>query len=682
MRRSIKLFESHTDQNSSDDELELPDRVRAHIAECSRNDQNIEEYSRLWIDVSNLDSVELELTQSAKKINLRFPQNVDGCVDITSFRSGYETRKITDPNTQTSNHSDNAMLGTRRVCLNVQSKHYNSDVSNMFQIFVSQLPHLQAAQNCTMYGLQAWDRDIRSDTRSRICKRGDLRWRLYFIGSMLNKCKVAMRLIHESIVSVPHIERRVSNVICPDLFEVAARVFPTVNASDLKTLIQQLTQHIYTGLRVVSVMWLEIYTTQHFDLLVRREPREQCSPITTLENDTLTTILCITAKRCIRNQTPSNVQLITNVYWVKMINEVTTMRQVCKTWNSLNMWSYRIALMQSTPEPRYARNNNNNDSTQYNLAKRSTHPTQLQCQIERQYKLEQHLKTLKRKIDVVQSGGGLALNSIHSVFEQQEAIANQTILSKYKTEYSEATNECKRIRTNHTGGYSLYEFVSQHNATAAKTVNREPTLCVSANLVYAVSAMNHCRNPFQRSTTLKKSASEAHFVNPTTNQKSFTTKLIMCLRLQMVHAFFGVVFAHPQHQKQHKLRCEVTCINTQQEPIDITQWLIDNNKLFGSHGTDVNNIELRDGGAEVYFKMTACNRELAGAIGVDTTTKLLVRFVIATTSTLPSINENKCVNVNNYDNEVTRKPRHIVGEWMTVRTETTGKFMETMERKT
>lgn len=52
----------------------------------------------------------------------------------------------------------------------------------------------------------------------------------------------------------------------------------------------------------------------------------------------------------------------------------------------------------------------------------------------------------------------------------------------------------------------------------------------------------------------------------------------------------------------------------------ITDWVIRENKLVASHGGDFRNIRLHSGGAAIYFKLNASNRDITQALGIPSTT--------------------------------------------------------------
>ena len=527
--------------------------------------------------------------------------------------------------------------------------------STSAQLVWAMIDHFECtsvAARCPMLRPSLWQRHRRFCVASHGFMNGhSAKDKIAHIREQIKPCISSIRMIHEALSSMSKLNEQQAKIVHPGIITAARVLFPIVKSKTVIGTLDQLIDAVYTTLYINAIGWLDLYVGTHDEVL-----RELSRPSATvaLNDDLLSLVLGPTIAYVVRSKlsvptversrvlseiislAPTGNQIVDpstienaittyahteyaehltsseyNVRWVQVLRIATAMRRVCRAWADSSIWNLRLRPF-SLDAP---------------------HATSVKRDVSALHLLEDEVECSPRKM--------LPRTEYASIDEQLRRRREQL------------THQRDVLRTRLTDNHSLRIFVSKSNRQAAiyahmNHMNHNSSL--SPVMVFGMSSRTGCNTAFDNESQLQRNTPYAQCHLAGDGTKLCTSALTICMRVQLVSGLLGTLFAHPESHAVQHVRCEV---NSSGGVTDITEWAYCNHRLVGCHKTNPQCVELHHGGASIFFKLKASNRELSEAIG---TTVARVRFLL--------------VRGAYHAPRDARRVVEVTGDWMVVRTET------------
>jgi hypothetical protein len=605
------------------------------------------------------------MSKAEKRMNLDSTYYPSSFGEMCAERVARETlqpRTVQRISAQTTHSKRLSLFDDRDVkrlefCGTIDFYNPTSENATLLRQFARKLPALRAAMNLSIESLTYWEMDVKhhTNTSESACLPESSAWsRFKCVDFILLLCNSAISLFHEASNSLPNMSAHEMSVMGPDLIDAAKILFPTIESNHVSTLLDEMYKHICAYLSCASLLWIELYDVE-YRMFVGRKHRE-CL-MNELSLDVLSNICSKALKRSTKNiaqQTSFDVHFKTNARWCMLLEHTNQYRRVNRLWATIPLFETRLCAVE-WGQPTESLMHKLND---HSLPPPTNTPikTRLQCYVLLLHKLESMLKTNQE-----------TTNRVEPTHPQTDELFALT---------DTLTKQCNEIRAIVTNNRPLHQYVVEHNKGASVYVSNASNWKLPAAAIYGISAVHNCNTAFDNSNGVQRLCHESHFVDPSTNFKWCTSGKLLCLRAQLVHSFFGVVFAHSSHLEFYHVRCQARFACSQEmldrgetsETHDITDWLYREGLLRGTKQSDPRKLKLLHGGICAYFQLNTNSRNIHHALGKHAfkqNSNSYVRF-------------NLVRGAYNVDEQYAEHPStELRGEWMEVRTECKSRFLNT-----
>ena len=548
---------------------------------------------------------------------------------------------------------DDHKLKRLEFCGNIDFCNHTSENATLLRPFAQRLPALQTAMTLSIESLTYWEMDVKHHTNAldSACLPESSAWvRFKCVDFIMLLCNSAISLFHEASNSLPNMSAHEMSVMGPDLIEAARILFPTIESTGVDTLLDEMYKHICAYLSCASLLWIELYDVE-YRMFVRRKERE-CH-MNELSLDILSNICSKALKRSTKNiaqQTTTDNHFKKNAHWRMLLEHTNQYRLVNRLWATIPLFETRLCAVEWKQPSSSIICEINDDSSTTSSTPVKEH---LQCHVLLLFKLESMLKTNQENI---------SKEMAHP--QTNELITlNDTLLK-----------QCDKIRDLLTNKKPLHQFVVENNKSASVYASNASNWKIPAAAIYGLSAIRNCSTLFDDSTGVQRLCHDSHFVDPNTNFRWCTAGKMLCVRAQMVHSFFGIVFAHSTHTEFYHVRCQARFAPSQEtldrsedfETHDITDWLYKEGLLRGTKQSDPKELKLSHGGICAYFQLNTNSRNIHQALGkhaLGQNSKSYVRFNLVR----GVYHSDRCCRSD--------QPTELRGEWMEVRTECKSRFL-------
>lgn len=536
----------------------------------------------------------------------------------------------------------------------------NSDSENttLLRQFARKLPALRLAIDLSMESLTYWELNVKhhTSTSDSACLPESSAWnRFKCIDYIMLLCNSAISLFYEASNSLPNMSAREMSVMGPDLIVAAKTLFPSIESDQITDLLDEMYNYIYAHLSCASLLWIELYDVE-YRMFVQRKTRP-CH-INELSLDILSNICSKALKRStktIAQQTSNDDEFKKNARWRLLLDHTNQYRLVNRVWSTIPLFETRLCAVEWT-QPNSSLMGELND---HSTAHSNTH---LRCFVLLLFKLESMLKTNQEHI----------MNELTHPQTNELITLNDTLVK-----------QCDKIRSVLTNNKPLHQYVVEHNKTASIYASNELKWKIPATAIYGLSAFHNCSTSFDESTGVQQRlCNDSHFVDSANNFKWCTARKLLCLRAQMVHSFFGIVFTHSAHTEYYHVRCQTKFASSHEtlnrgedsETYDITDWLYKEGLLRGTKQSDPQKLKLSHGGICAYFQLDTNSRNIHQALGkhmLKQNSKSYVRFNLVR-GVYNSGHSSHCTCGTQSTGAFESA---LLGDWMEVRTECKSRFL-------
>lgn len=542
------------------------------------------------------------------------------------------------------------------------------------------------AIGCAMLRPSLWQRHHRGTTDStRFLLGHTAKERVAHVRESIRICVPSIRMIHEGLRSMSMLNEQQAKIVHPSLVQGAQRIFPHIKSTDVVSAIDEMIQAVYTTLHLGAVGWLELYVGAH-DAAVRALSRPHLSVV--LNDDLLGLVLGPTVAHVVANNLSphtvrrthvmseivslsSNGQQVvppasveghvsgnmrshltehatsheSNLEWVHVLNVAMAVRRVCRAWANASMWNLSLCAL-SCDAP-----------TTSSASSPTAPPTASLLQSSPLLDVSNHLEPPSHGSDTQSSDlkrNIMELHLLENDVEQERKTPSPSEAPQRTVMLERLIRQRDMLRNRLLQGRSLRAYVSTFNRKAAIATHMGRAHTLTPATVFGMSSRTGCNTAFDHESNVQRITPYAQCHIGFDGTRVCTSALTICMRVQLVHGFLGTVFAHPVSHAVLHVRCQVEHRDDQDRPavLDVTDWAYDNERLIGSHKTVPQRVALRHGGASIFFKLKASNRELSEAVGA---TACRVRFVLARGPHVPQHRPSVA---------------GVTGDWMVVRTET------------